>query len=315
MNYQQGNMTYQQNNSLQQGVHPGAIDPETMERLLSKAQQVGLTLTNEALQALSGLPPEHAAELLEFVLEKSHELRDPSNYVVSTVARGFQSRKSRFGPPNHASSVAASSGTGFSPMSNEVAQGLQRLQEFGIQLDESAKQALSTLPPEHASEMLEYLVENRGNLRSPSNYVSSTVARGFVSRAQRLAAKGGDKGSGKGSAGVNPSIVPADASALERRCLHINGNLASEQRIDFPTYLALRCLPQWQAGEVLDTLEARLGAVGNVCNYVQATVSKIQRGDPASGKGKGDGFGNMPPPSMELNPGLTGGDLKRQRMW
>eukprot|EP00930_Biecheleria_cincta_P039125 TRINITY_DN26913_c0_g1_i1.p1 TRINITY_DN26913_c0_g1~~TRINITY_DN26913_c0_g1_i1.p1 ORF type:complete len:479 (+),score=123.46 TRINITY_DN26913_c0_g1_i1:110-1438(+) len=71
----------------------GPLDPAYMDRLLFKAQQAGLSLSNEALTALSGLPPLDAAELLEHVLEKSQELRDPSNYIVSTVARGFQSRR------------------------------------------------------------------------------------------------------------------------------------------------------------------------------------------------------------------------------
>ncbi|CAJ1334659.1 unnamed protein product [Effrenium voratum] len=230
----------------------GGIDPVTMERLLLKAQQVGLALTNEALTALSGLSPEQAAELLEFVLEKSTELRDPSQYVVSIVARGYQPRRARF----------------------ENERRWQRVLELGIQLDDPAKQALAKLSPEQADEMLEYIIEHHQHLRSPSNYIISTVARGFVPRPR----KGGDKGRGNNPMGVNPNIMPADLTPLERRCLQINSHLAHGQRIDVPTYLALRCLPAWQAAEVLDGLEQRLAGpseVGSVCSYLKTAVSTI----------------------------------------
>ncbi|CAK9064564.1 26S proteasome non-ATPase regulatory subunit 13 [Durusdinium trenchii] len=71
---------------------PEGIDPITMERLLSQVQKGGPSVQNEALVAVTGLPPQHAAKLLEFALEKSKELRDPSMYMVSTVARGFKPR-------------------------------------------------------------------------------------------------------------------------------------------------------------------------------------------------------------------------------
>ena len=70
------------------------VEKETVERLLSKAKSIGLSLSNDALRALSGLPSSHAAELLEFVLENSKELISPSTYVVSTVSRGFVARLS-----------------------------------------------------------------------------------------------------------------------------------------------------------------------------------------------------------------------------
>ncbi|CAE8632377.1 unnamed protein product [Polarella glacialis] len=293
-----------------------------MERLLTRAQEVGLTLTSEALTALAGLPPEHAAELLEFVLEKSGELRDPSNYVVSTCSRGFKSRRTGGfggGPGSGGGGGGGGCGGGYgggggggvgggysggggggsfgafgsSDPGEALNRGLQRIQEIGINLDDSAKQALGGLPPDHAAEMLEYVCDNYQTLRNPSNYISSTVSRGFVPRAQRGKGFHEDKGKGKGdrysggTVGMNPNHMPADISGLERRVLSINANLSPEQRIDFATYLALRCLEGWQVGEMLDGLEMKSGSVQSPCNYLQAAVSKIQRGD--GSKGKGDG--------------------------
>eukprot|EP00913_Durusdinium_trenchii_P032979 g30874.t1 len=100
---------------LQHAGASGGIDPVTMERLLSKAQHVGLSLSNEALMALAGLPPQHAAELLEFAFA---ECRDTKEAEVAS-------------------------------------KGWQRIQELGIQLEDGAKQALASLPQEHADEILE----------------------------------------------------------------------------------------------------------------------------------------------------------------
>jgi len=59
---------------------------------MAKAEASGVQLTDEAVQALLTLRPEHASEILEAVAEKHTTLRDPSNYVVATIARGYQPR-------------------------------------------------------------------------------------------------------------------------------------------------------------------------------------------------------------------------------
>mmetsp|Transcript_84336 Transcript_84336/g.103345 ORF Transcript_84336/g.103345 Transcript_84336/m.103345 type:complete len:360 (+) Transcript_84336:83-1162(+) len=61
-------------------------------RGMQKAESMGLDLSEEAVRALLTLPSTHASELLEAVADKQETLRDPSNYVVSTIARGYVSR-------------------------------------------------------------------------------------------------------------------------------------------------------------------------------------------------------------------------------
>jgi hypothetical protein len=56
---------------------------------MKKAESVGLQLTDEAVQALLKIPATYASELLEGVSDKVGTLRDPSNYVISTVAKGY----------------------------------------------------------------------------------------------------------------------------------------------------------------------------------------------------------------------------------
>jgi len=58
-------------------------------RGMQQAEAVGLQLTDEAVHALLTVPTSHASEILEAVAEKHTELRDPSNYVVATIRRGY----------------------------------------------------------------------------------------------------------------------------------------------------------------------------------------------------------------------------------
>lgn len=59
-----------------------------------RLHQANIELTEEALRALSTLAPTHSAELIDFVCDSSPgTLRDPSNYIASTVSHGFTSRR------------------------------------------------------------------------------------------------------------------------------------------------------------------------------------------------------------------------------
>lgn len=259
--------------------------PEAIETVQAQAQKAGLSLNEEAVGALANLPSEQSQELLDFVVDKRGDLRDPSNYVLATIARGFKSRR------------GGSTVTDLSS-NKEVASALQRLRDSGVDLDDAAKQALSSLPADHAVEMLAHVAEHAGHLRNPSNYIVTTVARGFQSRS------GGGSGKGGGSAGsfvggVNPHLIPHDVTPLERRVLQLNtGALANGQEIDFLTYLALRCTDNWTAAELLDSLEAKATVISSPCNYIQAAVSKMQRGgshggyhEKGSGYDRGKGYG------------------------
>jgi len=57
-----------------------------------KAQQANLQLNDDAVRALLQLEVGHASELLETVADKHTTLRDPSNYIIVTVQRGFVSK-------------------------------------------------------------------------------------------------------------------------------------------------------------------------------------------------------------------------------
>ncbi|CAL1126038.1 unnamed protein product [Cladocopium goreaui] len=59
---------------------------------MQKAEQAGLSLSDDAVQALLTIPASHASEILEAVAEKHTDLRDPSNYVIATITRGYVPR-------------------------------------------------------------------------------------------------------------------------------------------------------------------------------------------------------------------------------
>eukprot|EP00434_Breviolum_minutum_P010044 symbB.v1.2.008859.t1/scaffold553.1/size187910/20 len=253
--------------------NPG--DPEMMEQLLLKAQHAGVMLSNEALSSLADLPPEHSVELLEFVLDRAQDLRNVSNYIASTVARGFKSRK---GVRNGGASQ------------EDVARYVKHLQENGVPLDASAHQALGSLTPPDAVEIMEFVVENVGHLKNVSESlllvafnrlmlfsfeIRSSYISGRVSKL--MGANGRDSTWTPESVGMNPQHVPPDITFLERRVLSVNASSQGEQ-IDLISYLALRCLPEWHAKEMLDSLQARKSTISSPCNYIQAAVSKITRG-------------------------------------
>jgi len=239
-----------------------AGDPETMEQLLVKAQQVGVVLSNEALSSLAELRPEDSVELLEFVLDRAQDLRNVSNYIVGTVTHGFKSRK------------------GGRRSGGDAQEAVQRyskhLQENGFLLEPSAQQALASIPANDAAEILEFVTENAGYLKNLSSYVCGSVSR-------LAGANGGaDYSWTPESVGMNPKHVPADITSLERQVLKVNASTLGEQ-IDLTSYLALRCLPEWHAKEMLDSLQARKGTISSPCNYIQAAVNKITRGQHGRG--------------------------------
>ncbi|CAK9094919.1 unnamed protein product [Durusdinium trenchii] len=259
---------------------PAANDPETMERLLLQAQKMLVVLSNEALAALADLSTEHAVEMLEFVLERSQDLRDVSKFIVGNVARGFKSF--RLG-------VRRSGGD------PEMKMYMQQLQDNGMPLEMVAQQALQRVPVSQAVEILEFVVDNLAQLKNPSSYVCSSVYRASLGAEAK---GGGEWGWSPESCGLNPQHVPADITPLERRVLSVNFNTQGEQ-LDLVTYFALRCLPYWHATEMLDSLQARKGSISSPCNYIQAAVSKIQKGH---GRGYGGEYSGHE-------------DAKRQRMW
>jgi len=63
---------------------------------MQKAEAVGLLLKADAITAILTIPSTHASELLESVAAKHETLRDPSNYIVSTISKGYVPKGPQF---------------------------------------------------------------------------------------------------------------------------------------------------------------------------------------------------------------------------
>lgn len=231
-----------------------------------RLQDMGVELTDEALRALSTLPAEHAAEIVDFVADSPQgHFRDPSNYIASTVARGFVSRR----------------GNGSSPPMGVYEGGGKGEGHYG-----SGGKGDSHYGGAGSGGGGGY---GGGGGGSPAPWRGSAPAAAVSAPPPAPM--------------LSQSMIPHDVSSLEMRIMQLNAmNLWKDLQIDLPSYLALRCVPQHQALEILDAMEAKskFTGISSPCNYVQATIAKIQKGlgkgnfgksksaDYSCGKGKAD---------------------------
>ncbi|CAJ1454666.1 unnamed protein product [Effrenium voratum] len=110
-------------------------------------------------------------------------------------------------------------------------------------------------------------------------------------------AEGDQLASEKKRAGQDPSSfvacvvrqVPPDASTVEMAILDLNQkDLWQGQRLDANSLLALRCVPEEQAMDILGSLFSKgsgKGVIRNPNDYLQAAVAKIMRDGGSSGGG------------------------------
>ena len=56
---------------------------------MQSAKAAGIHLTPEAMRQLATMPEKQASELLESVVARRSRLRDPSNYICATIAKGY----------------------------------------------------------------------------------------------------------------------------------------------------------------------------------------------------------------------------------
>eukprot|EP00913_Durusdinium_trenchii_P015771 g14821.t1 len=189
--------------------------------------------------------------------ENSNYLRNPSKYVMSTIARGYKPKSLGTGreatPSGSVSTVDADAPN--DPAANDP-ETMERLllqaQKMLVVLSNEALAALADLSTEHA------------DLRDVSKFIVGNVARGFKSFRLGVRRSGGDPemkmymqqlqdngmplemvaqqalqrwGWSPESCGLNPQHVPADITPLERRVLSVNFNTQGEQ-LDLVTYFA-----------------------------------------------------------------------------
>jgi len=216
-------------------------------------QQANIQLRDEAMQALLTLPTEHASQLLEQVASKTG-IRDPSNYVCATVAKGYLPQETAlFGQPPPPSTphpyLNPGWGTEASSFKGEKGRGTEASSFKG-------EKGRGT---------------EAGSFKGEKGLRPETRSDGGKSQ----------------QASTGPALVPPDATQLEMAVLDLNAqDLWQSQRVDANSLLALRCVSEEQALGLLGSLYAK-GAgkgkgsvnIGNLNNYIQAAVKKIMKAE------------------------------------
>jgi len=225
----------------------------------AKAEELGLDLDDEALDALAHIPLSAAYELLEDAAVKGDEIRNQSGWIIGACAK-----------------IGKGAGKGQSKRGG--GKSAAHAEELGLQLDDAALEALANIPLTEALQLIEDTASKR--VRDPSRYISAAC--------HNINQSGGSKGSRKG--GHDEYRTSGSRSA--QRAAELGLDL-EEGALD-----ALAHVPLGEALNLLDDVAAkgtgRNGSIRNPSGYIMNACHKINSGKGMSpaivgGKGKGPG--------------------------
>ncbi|CAE8641155.1 unnamed protein product, partial [Polarella glacialis] len=242
---------------------------------MQKAESVGLQLTDEAVQALLRIPSSHASELLEVLAGKVGTLRDPSNYVIATIAKGYTPRSQGGGKGGdmgggYGGGMGGGMGGGGGGMGGGYGGG------GGGGYGGGGGGGYGG----------DYGGGKGGGFGGGYGGDSYGMGGGDSWSSGGFGGKG-DGGKGKGER--KGGMVPPDVSTVESAVLELNEMGLFPQPLSVNTLLTLRCIPQDAAMEMLNNLHSKgkgKGGISNVNNYLQAAVVKAVR--------EGGGEGTFP---------------------
>ncbi|CAK9021632.1 unnamed protein product [Durusdinium trenchii] len=235
---------------------------------MKKAEDAGVSLSDEAIQALLTIPASHASEILDAVAEKHQDLRDPSNYVIATINRGYVPRSEGGG----AGKGGKAAGNLYETIYGSKGGGKQP------HFEDHSKRS-------HSSVFSGPIGAGAGGYGSYGNSYSGSWSGGG----------GGGGGGHPHPTRRNTNLLPNDLSRVESAVLELNDqDLWAGQEINCATLLSLRCIPEDDAMELLQNLQGKgiskgSKGIGNLNNYIQAAVSKIAK---EGGGGGGSGGHN-----------------------
>lgn len=269
---------------------------DSVQVLMATAQGLGLELTAEAYQALATLPDSHAADMITRVSTKvaRGSLNNPSNYICAAIKRGYTTNDtySQLKAAGLAPAIGGGGSYNAPPPTNGLTEvsseegnaafqlAMQQALISGVLLSQDAANALMSLPSQHAAAILEFVAVNKAELPDPSQHILATVAQ---TKAQISVAVTPVVPQVVPPANPHvPSLIPPDITPLELLMTQLNQeNLWGDQQLDVGTLLALRCLPQNEAVEMVQQFSGKGrgkgGGIANINNYMQAAVAKIQK--------------------------------------
>mmetsp|Transcript_22113 Transcript_22113/g.55334 ORF Transcript_22113/g.55334 Transcript_22113/m.55334 type:complete len:570 (-) Transcript_22113:61-1770(-) len=290
-----------------------------MTRVQKAARDLGLDLNQDALDALDDLPPADWKSLLDQVASKADSIRNPSAYVIRTIDHGFVPGKGSGG-----GDPSAKGGKGGGKRSHSAGGGggggmrksAARAAELGIDLDDTALDALSGVPLNEALQLLDDISAKgtgKGGIRNPSGYVASACAKinaaamggrdegpaplalappSFAPGGKGCGGKGGGGKGGKSAARAAELGIDLDESALE----------------------ALANVPLTEALHLVEDVASKgvgKGGIRNPSGYIASACAKINDAAAwaaeAVGKAKGGSAGKGAAPPRPLVPPVGSG--------
>lgn len=268
------------------GTVASSLGPKGAGRRLGKsaaiAEQRGLDLDENALNALANVPLRDALQLVEDVAAKGTGIRNQSGYVLTacskmngvapwTEAAGAPLHHGKgpgTGPPSGRAPAVAVSGFG--------GKSAARAADLGIELSEPALDALSGFPLRDALDLLETIAakgSGKGGIRNPSGYII-TAAQNFMSRPQAPEVLD-QRGRGKGQQALQAG--PSQLADIDARVVELNRRGTLVEKIDVEALIRLKTLSPGQAHELLDAVEGKGAGKGirNPSNYIAAAVARM----------------------------------------
>mmetsp|Transcript_88596 Transcript_88596/g.247833 ORF Transcript_88596/g.247833 Transcript_88596/m.247833 type:complete len:586 (+) Transcript_88596:69-1826(+) len=234
----------------------------------ARAEELGLDLDEEALQALANIPLSAALELVEDTAGKGGDIRNPSGWIVKACTK-----------------IVTGGGKGGKGPSRKGGGGKSaaRAEELGLQLDDAALDALSSIPLSDALQLVEDTASK--SVRNPSSYISA-ACHTIVASGGKKGGKGGwhDRHEGGGGGMGSRSAARAAEHGLD---------------LEDSALEALANVPLGDALNLLDDMAAKGagkgGGIRNPSAYVISACAKMNSAPPAIGKGKGPGPGGHTP--------------------
>ncbi|CAE7504085.1 FTSH10 [Symbiodinium sp. CCMP2592] len=234
----------------------------------------------EAIEAMKTLDSARAMELFKEIEEKSGQVKNPSSYLKTAVAREGSGMPQNLTAAPRVGTVARLSG----PASPEEQTKIHRRVTWmnanvfpDRKIDDEAIGAMYGLGLARAMELLQEIQEKSDSMRNPANWLKAAASReGLAPPPQSMAPAPMSFQAGNAKGGQTSDYSNYDK--LHRRIKWLNNNVFVHSPLDAETTEALASLSLQRALEMLKELENKGSEVKNPSGYMKAAVSREQTG-------------------------------------
>jgi len=235
----------------------------------------------EAIEAMKTLDSARAMELFKEIEEKSGQVKNPSSYLKTAVAREGSGMPQNLTAASRVGTVARLSG----PASPEEQTKIHRRVTWmnanvfpDRKIDDEAIGAMYGLGLGRAMELLQEIQEKSDSMRSPANWLKAAASREGLAPPPQSMAPAHMSFHQAGNAKGGQTSDYSNYDKLHRRIKWLNNNVFVHSPLDAETTEALASLSLQRALEMLKELEGKGSEVKNPSGYMKAAVSREQTG-------------------------------------